>query len=96
MSRSNDQRLVVAKLKYVGWVEDILELNYEILNLVVMLCNQVKANYVGSSATIKRDEYGFTLVNFGSLIPILNQLFIFLYTWIKSFFLVTLRKEDGK
>jgi hypothetical protein len=33
----NDQRLVIAR--YVGWVEEILELNYGVLNIVVLLCN---------------------------------------------------------
>jgi hypothetical protein len=28
-------RLVVANLEYVGWVEEILELNYGVLNIVV-------------------------------------------------------------
>ncbi len=37
----------------------------------------MKANYVGSSATVKKDEYGFILINFGSLIPIWNQTFAF-------------------
>jgi hypothetical protein len=32
-------RLVVANLEYVGWVEKILELNYGVLNTVVLLCN---------------------------------------------------------
>ncbi len=31
----NDQRLAFAKLKYVKWVEEILELNYGVLNIVV-------------------------------------------------------------
>ncbi len=67
----NDHRIVVAKLEYVGWVEEILKLNYGVLNLV-LLCNWVKINYIGSNATMKRDEYGFTLLNFWSLIPISN------------------------
>jgi hypothetical protein len=43
----------------------------------VFFSNWVKANYIGSSAIIKRDEYGFTLVNFNSLIPIFDQSFVF-------------------
>jgi hypothetical protein len=60
----------------VGWVEEIFKLNYRILNLV-LLCNWVKANYVWGSATMKINDYGFTLVNFGSLIPISDQSFTF-------------------
>jgi len=37
----------------------------------------VKVNYSGNSATMKRDKYDFTLVNFASLIPISNQSFCF-------------------
>jgi hypothetical protein len=77
VSGPNDQRPVLAKLEYVGWLEEILELNYRVLNVVVSLCNWVKANYIGSSATVKRDEYGFTFVNFVSLNPIYDQSFAF-------------------
>jgi len=83
-------------LEYVGWVENILELNYRVRNIVVLLYNWVKVNYVGSSAIVKQNEYGFTLVNFASIIPISNQSFIFPLHVDQIFFLVTLRKEDGK
>jgi hypothetical protein len=73
----NDENPILAKLEYVGWVEEILEFNYRVLKLVVLFCNWVKSNYIGSSATIKWDEYGFTLVNFTSLIPISNHSFVF-------------------
>ncbi len=63
---SNDQRPTLAKL------EEILELDYGVFNIVVLLCNWVKENYNGSCAIINWDEYNFTLVNFASLIPILD------------------------
>jgi hypothetical protein len=44
---------VLAKLECVGWIEEILELNYGVLNVVVLLCDWVKVNYIGSSATVK-------------------------------------------
>jgi len=34
-SKLNDQRFILAKLEYVGWVEEILELNYGILKTIV-------------------------------------------------------------
>jgi hypothetical protein len=43
----------------------------------MFFCNWVKKNYTGSSTTIKRDEYGFTLENFNSLISISAQSFAF-------------------
>ncbi len=64
-------------MEYVGWVENILELNYKVLNTIVLLCNWVKVNYVASSTIVKQNEYGFTLVNFASIIPISNQSFGF-------------------
>jgi hypothetical protein len=39
ISGPNDQRLVLAKLEYVGWVEEILELNYGVFNIVILLWN---------------------------------------------------------
>jgi hypothetical protein len=36
---SNDQRPILAKLECVGWVGEILELNYKAFNIVVLLCN---------------------------------------------------------
>jgi hypothetical protein len=49
----NDQRPIVANLECVGWVKKILELNNGVKNIVVLLCNWVKANYSKSNATIK-------------------------------------------
>jgi len=64
ISRPNDYRLMLAKLEYIRWVEKSLELNYGDLKTIVLLCNWVKVNYNGNSATMKRDKYDFTLVNF--------------------------------
>ncbi len=52
VSIPNDYKLVLAKLEYVGWVEEILRLNYRVLNIVVLLCNWVKAKYVRRNATM--------------------------------------------
>jgi len=57
ISRPNKQILVLAKLKYVGWVEEILELNYGILKIVVLVYNWVKVNYRRNSVTMKKNEY---------------------------------------
>jgi hypothetical protein len=43
---SNDQRPTLAKL------EEILELDYGVFNIVVLLCNWVKANCNGSCAIV--------------------------------------------
>jgi hypothetical protein len=46
----------------------------------------VVANYKKSNATIRQDEYGFTLVNFEHLIPLLTQSFTFLMHDEQGFF----------
>jgi hypothetical protein len=53
-----------ADVEYVGHIEEILELNYRRHCLVVLVCDFVKANYVGENATIKKDKWGFTLANY--------------------------------
>jgi hypothetical protein len=45
---------------------------------------------------VKRNEYGFTFFNLGSLIPILDQSFVFPLHEDQVFFLVILGKENGK
>jgi len=60
---TRDVNQVDADVEYVGHIEEILELNYRRHCLVVLVCNFVKANYVGENATIKKDKWGFTLAN---------------------------------
>jgi hypothetical protein len=64
-------------LEYVGWVEEILAVDYGRYELVVLYCNWVMANMVGHNATMKRDEYGFSLVNFDRLVPLSAESFAF-------------------
>jgi hypothetical protein len=61
---------IEAEVESVGYVEEILELNYGTTCVIVLLCNWVRANHRGAGATMKRDEYGFTLVNFNHMLPI--------------------------
>ena len=66
-----------ANLEYVGWVEEILAVDYGRYELVVLYCNLVMANIVGHNVTMKRDEYGFSLVNFDRLVPLSAEFFAF-------------------
>jgi hypothetical protein len=50
----------------------ILEVDFEKFQIVLLICNRVVANYGSSNATVKRDQYGFILVNFEHLIPLLE------------------------
>jgi hypothetical protein len=64
-------------LEYVGWIEEILELDFGGFQTVILFYNWVVANYEGSNAMVKHYEYGFILVNFEHLIPLLAQSFAF-------------------
>ncbi len=77
VSHSNDQNPMVASIKYVGWTKEILELDYGRFHIVVLLCNWVVVNYEGTITTMKRDKYGFTLVNFDRLFPLSIKSFAF-------------------
>jgi hypothetical protein len=71
VSRPNDRRPMVAKLEYVGWVEEILELNYGILNFVVRLCtlttffpNEIThENFVNQLISICHNCFGITFIH---------------------------------
>jgi hypothetical protein len=60
----------MASLEYVGWIEEILELDYGMFQTIVFICNWVVENYGSSNAIVKCDEYAFILVNFEHLIPL--------------------------
>ena len=64
-----DQHVVNADLEYIGQIVEILELNYGRHCTVILVCDWVKANYRGRNATVKKDEWGFTLANFRSVVP---------------------------
>lgn len=50
--------------EYVGWIEEILELDYRRHCVIVLLCSWVKARHGGPNPTVRRDRYGFTSVKF--------------------------------
>jgi hypothetical protein len=64
-SRSTDTNAggQLDKMEYVGWVEEILELNYRTHCVIVLLCSWVSANLEDANAKVLRDKYGFLLAN---------------------------------
>jgi len=68
-SGRRDNNMLNADLEYIGQISEIVELNYRRHCIVLLVCDWVKANYKGRNATIKEDEWGFTLANFGSMVP---------------------------
>ena len=63
-----DQNPVNATVEYIGRILEIVELDYGRHRPVLLVCEWVKANYRGTNATVKKDEWGFTMANFNSLI----------------------------
>jgi hypothetical protein len=59
-TESSDDAVVVP-VEYIGWIDEILELNYGSHCVIVLLYSWVKASTEGTNAIVKRDEYGFTL-----------------------------------
>jgi len=49
--------------EYMGHVEEILELDYRRMCVVVLICSWVKGRIGGAAATMKRDEHGFLSMN---------------------------------
>ena len=64
-----DNNPVVAPVEYVGHLEEIIELDYRVLRQVVFVGTWVRANYRGTGATVKKDQWGFTVANFSRMIP---------------------------
>ena len=72
-----DRNPVMAEVEYVGQIHEIVELNYGGLCVIVLLCSWIKANYRGSNATMKKDKWGFNLVNFSRPLPFELESFAF-------------------
>jgi hypothetical protein len=64
-------------LEYIGWMEEILGLDYSLFQVVLLYCNWIQVNMAGARATMRRDEYGFTQVKFSRLIPFFADSFAF-------------------
>ena len=70
MLNSNED--IYTNIEYVGFIEEILELDYGRHCVVVLVYSWVKARFGGPKLTTKRDDFGFTMVNFSdsALIPL--------------------------
>jgi len=56
-------------VEYVGWIEEIIGADYGKFELLLLYCKWVQATWIGPRATMKIDEYNFTLVNIEHTIP---------------------------
>jgi hypothetical protein len=56
---------------------EILELDYNVTKVLMLLCSWVQPSTHDVHAGTKVDEFGFTLVNFRTLLLIQEQPFVF-------------------
>ena len=77
LSSIHARNLKAANLEYVGWVGEILAVDYGRYELVVLYCDWMMVNMVGHNTTMKRDDYGFSLVDFDRLVPSSTESFAF-------------------
>ena len=60
-------RPVETSQEYVGYIEEILVLDYRNNYVTVLLCDWVKGTRDTRFPTIQRDKYGFSLANFNQM-----------------------------
>jgi uncharacterized protein YacL (UPF0231 family) len=74
---SHDRNVRTTNLEYVGWVDEILSVDYGKFEVVLLYCTWAQANRRGARATMKTDEYGFSLFRFDRLVPYSADSFAF-------------------
>ena len=57
-----DQNPEHAAIEYIGQILEIVELNYGWHSIVLLVCKWMKVNYRDRNATVKKDEWEFTLL----------------------------------
>jgi hypothetical protein len=50
-------------MEYVGWIEEILELDHRSHYIIVLLCSWVPAKLDDINSKVRRDKYGFSMAN---------------------------------
>jgi hypothetical protein len=63
--------------EFVGWIEEILELDYRSHSCIVLVCSWIPPSMGGPNAKVVRDDYGFTLGNFNQTMPLGPDSFTF-------------------
>ena len=85
-SSFSDKNMRTTNLKYVGWVDEIISVDYEQYEVLVLYCTWAQTNKRGTWATMKCNEYGFILFRFDRLIPYSMDSFAFLLHVQQVFF----------
>ena len=67
----------MGNVEYVGWVEEIIGVDCGKFEILLLYNTWVQAITSGHQATMKQDEYGFTLVRFDQHFPYSANSFAF-------------------
>ena len=84
--RSSGRGGQLQKQKYVGWVEEIMELDYRNHYYVVLVCSWILGTLTGQNPKVIRDDYGFTLGNFRNTMALGPDSFAFPTQCIQVFY----------
>jgi hypothetical protein len=84
--QSGDISGQIQKAEYVGWIEEILELDYRNHYCIVLVCSWILGSTTGPHPKVVRDEYGFTLGNFVRTMPLGPDSFAFPTQCIQVFY----------
>jgi hypothetical protein len=76
-SRDSDTVDNVDSVEYVGWVEEILELNYRSHCCIVVIYSWILGALGIRNAKVEKDKYGFLLENFIRTMPVGMKSFAF-------------------
>jgi hypothetical protein len=72
--------------EYVGWIEEILELDYRNHCCIVLVCSWIPGNFSGTNPKVVRDDYEFTIGNFARTMPLGPDSFAFPTQCVQVFF----------
>ena len=53
---NSNKNMRITNLEYVGWVEEIISVDYGKFKFVVLYCTWAQTNMIGAHATMKCDE----------------------------------------
>jgi len=53
----SDNNMKTVDLEYIGWVEEILAVNYSQFESIVLYCSWIQAHMSGARAIVKKDEF---------------------------------------
>jgi hypothetical protein len=73
-------------VEYVGWIEEILELDYRNHCCIVFVCSWIPVEMNGQNAKVMRDKYEFTVGNFVKTMPLGPDSFAFPTQCIQVFY----------